>query len=77
MGDKFTQPSTTLSAWRAPAAHPCPNGITPFVTCAQVQSRTPAPNTTSLDGLRSGDVGERIPRSQVQASSLFTNDFLP
>ena len=33
--------------------------------------------TTTLDGLRSGDVGETIPRASVQATSLFTNAFLP
>lgn len=32
---------------------------------------------TSLDGLRSGDVGEEVPRHAVSAASLFTNNFLP
>ncbi|KAI8926526.1 NMT1/THI5 like-domain-containing protein [Entophlyctis helioformis] len=32
--------------------------------------------TTSLDGLRSGDVGVAIPRESVPASSLFSNEFL-
>jgi len=43
----------------------------------KVQSRAGASDTTtSLDGLRSGDVGERIPREQLPASQLFTNAFL-
>lgn len=33
--------------------------------------------TTSLDGLRSGNCGERIPRDAISSGSLFTNDFLP
>ncbi|KAL4444363.1 hypothetical protein ABPG75_012100 [Micractinium tetrahymenae] len=33
--------------------------------------------TTTLDGLRSGDAGEPIPRSSVQSATLFTNDCLP
>lgn len=33
--------------------------------------------TTTLDGLRSGDAGEPIPRSSVQSAALFTNDLLP
>jgi len=44
----------------------------------KVQSRGPAGDcTSSLDGLRSGDAGEVIPREAVSSSSLFTNDFLP
>jgi hypothetical protein len=33
--------------------------------------------SASLDGLRAGDAGERIPREAVSSSSLFTNDLLP
>lgn len=44
----------------------------------KVQSRGEAGElTTSLDGLRGGDAGERITRDSVAAASLFTNDFLP
>ncbi|KXZ43661.1 hypothetical protein GPECTOR_83g273 [Gonium pectorale] len=45
----------------------------------KVQSRNPAPGTptTSLDGLRAGDVGEAIPREEVDVAALFTNDLLP
>lgn len=32
--------------------------------------------STTLDGLRGGDAGERIPRDSVHSSSLFTNEFL-
>jgi ABC-type nitrate/sulfonate/bicarbonate transport system substrate-binding protein len=34
-------------------------------------------DTTSLDGLRSGDVGDVVPRDSVNAENLFTNEFLP
>eukprot|EP00892_Ulva_mutabilis_P003143 jgi/Ulvmu1/1282/UM011_0006.1 len=46
---------------------------------AKMQSRTPsdANATPSLDRLRSGDVGEAIPRASISAASLFTNDLLP
>lgn len=46
---------------------------------AKMQSRTPsaAAGTTSLDGLRGGDVGEAIARSSISAASLFTNSLLP
>ena len=46
---------------------------------AKMQSRTPseAAGTTSLDGLRAGDVGEAIPRASISADSLFTNALLP
>jgi hypothetical protein len=33
--------------------------------------------STTLDGLRAGDAGERISPDSVPSSSLFTNDFLP
>ena len=34
-------------------------------------------DTATLDGLRAGDVGARIPRESVPAGSLYTNEFLP
>jgi ABC-type nitrate/sulfonate/bicarbonate transport system substrate-binding protein len=34
-------------------------------------------DTTSLDGLRSGDVGNVVPRESVEAENLFSNEFLP
>ncbi|EFN57875.1 hypothetical protein CHLNCDRAFT_57002 [Chlorella variabilis] len=44
----------------------------------KVQSRNGKDGvTTSLDGLRSGNCGERIPRDAISSGSLFTNDFLP
>ncbi|KAG2441969.1 hypothetical protein HYH02_009763 [Chlamydomonas schloesseri] len=44
----------------------------------KVQSRAAgAPGTTSLDGLRAGDVGEPIPRADVDVGAMFTNDLLP
>ena len=49
----------------------------------KVQSRgantitTPDVASTTLEGLRSGDVGEVIPRDSVKAKEMFTNDFLP
>eukprot|EP00842_Homolaphlyctis_polyrhiza_P005700 jgi/Hompol1/6130/HPOL_001613-RA len=44
----------------------------------KVQSRKGiTATTTSLDGLRQGDVGDRIPRNQINSQSLFTNEFLP
>ena len=44
----------------------------------KVQTRGDAgEDTTSLDGLRAGDVGEAIPRDSVKAESLFSNEFLP
>lgn len=69
----------------------CPARMTAFqrpagstLSCSaadtQVQSRqaTDASTTsTSLDGLRAGDVGDAIPREALQAQALFTNDFLP
>lgn len=36
-----------------------------------------AAQTTSLDGLRSGDVGDAIPRDSINAADLATNAFLP
>lgn len=43
----------------------------------KVQSRNPQPDvTTSLDGLRTGDVGQAVPRSSVASSALFTNEYL-
>ncbi|GLC40077.1 hypothetical protein PLESTM_000989800 [Pleodorina starrii] len=46
---------------------------------AKVQSRAPQPGTptTSLDGLRGGDVGEPIPRDRVDERAMFTNELLP
>lgn len=44
----------------------------------KVQSRGPAAASTStLDGLRQGDVGEQIPRESVDAAAMFTNELLP
>ncbi|EFJ42027.1 hypothetical protein VOLCADRAFT_110035 [Volvox carteri f. nagariensis] len=44
----------------------------------KVQSRNPQAETaTTLDGLRAGDVGERIPRDVVDVAAMFTNDLLP
>jgi hypothetical protein len=43
----------------------------------KVQSREAGEGAATLDGLRAGDVGDRIPREAVPAASLFTNDFLP
>jgi ABC-type nitrate/sulfonate/bicarbonate transport system substrate-binding protein len=43
----------------------------------KVQTRGEAGAATSLDGLRSGDVGDVIPRESVQAENLFSNEFLP
>jgi len=41
-------------------------------------SRTPVEGiSASLDDLRRGNAGERIPRSSINAADLFTNDFLP
>lgn len=45
---------------------------------SKIQSRGEAgEETSSLDGLRQGDVGEKIPRDTVKSSMLFTNDYLP
>jgi hypothetical protein len=46
---------------------------------SKMQSRTPssASNTTSLDGLRSGDSGDAIPLAAIPADGLFTNALLP
>jgi ABC-type nitrate/sulfonate/bicarbonate transport system substrate-binding protein len=44
----------------------------------KVQSRgAPDAGAASLDALRAGDAGERIPREAVDAAALFTNNFLP
>ncbi|KAG7672991.1 hypothetical protein Ndes2526B_g08482 [Nannochloris sp. 'desiccata'] len=44
----------------------------------KVQTRGDAGvDTTSLDGLRSGDVGDVVPRESLQADNLFSNEFLP
>jgi len=52
----------------------CANGL----LTTKVQSRASASDkSTSLDGLRQGDVGEPIPREAISSKSLFTNDFLP
>lgn len=43
----------------------------------KIQSRAaPSDTTATLDGLRAGDVGDRIPRDTVPAADLFTNSFL-
>lgn len=43
----------------------------------KIQSRAgPGPHTTTLDGLRTGDVGSIIAREQVKDHELFTNDFV-
>ena len=47
---------------------------------AKVQSRgggADVANTTTLDGLRGGEVGDAIPRESVKAADMFTNEFLP
>jgi hypothetical protein len=45
---------------------------------SKVQSRKAGGElTTSLDGLRAGDVGEPLPRGSIKSESLFTNSFLP
>lgn len=45
---------------------------------SKLQSRKPdGKDSTSLDGLRQGDVGESIPRESVASAALFTNEFLP
>lgn len=46
---------------------------------AKMQSRTPsdAAGTTTLDGLRAGDVGEPVSRDSIAADSLFSNSLLP
>lgn len=45
---------------------------------SKVQTRGEAgADTTTLDGLRAGDVGEVIPRESVKAENLFSNEFLP
>lgn len=42
----------------------------------KMQSRGPASATkTSLDGLRGGDAGDRLPRNAVRAADLFTSSF--
>lgn len=47
-------------------------------TAEDVAAETAAKDgTTSLDGLRSGDVGEIIPRSSIVAAALATNALLP
>ncbi|MEW5316999.1 MAG: hypothetical protein WDW38_008333 [Sanguina aurantia] len=44
----------------------------------KLQSRTPVEGvSTSLDGLREGDVGRSIPLTDLAASSLFSNAYLP
>jgi hypothetical protein len=41
-------------------------------------ARPPQPGvTTTLDGLRAGDVGELIPRTAISSSDLYSNAFLP
>lgn len=43
----------------------------------KVQSRKePSEQTTSLDGLREGDVGARVPRGSIVVEDLFTNSLL-
>lgn len=41
-------------------------------------SRTPVEGVSaSLDDLRRGNAGERVPRLSINAADLFTNEFLP
>lgn len=48
------------------------------VLTSKVQSRSPdGADSTSLDGLRAGDVGDSVPLDKVPAADLFTNEFLP
>jgi hypothetical protein len=46
-------------------------------TTAALSSTSPLTMTTSLDGLRAGDVGELLPRDAVKAADLATTEFLP
>lgn len=57
---------------------PSPNGQQPTPSpCRLLPFPVQDGVTTTLDGLRSGDAGEPIPRSSVQSAALFTNDLLP
>jgi hypothetical protein len=44
---------------------------------SKAQSRSEGPHTSSLDGMRSGDAGEVLPRDAVAAADLATNAYLP
>jgi ABC-type nitrate/sulfonate/bicarbonate transport system substrate-binding protein len=44
---------------------------------SKAQSRSGGPDTSSLDGMRSGDAGEHLPRNAVAAADLATNAYLP
>ena len=41
-----------------------------------IPSRTQGPGRVSLDDLRGGNAGQKIPRNEVAAADLFTNAFL-
>ena len=62
------------SRWQAVLAWLSEKGL---LTSA-MPSRNPVEGeSASLDNLRQGRAGERIPRDAVQTKDLFTNDFLP
>ena len=42
-----------------------------------VPSRTQGPGKISLDDLRQGNAGNKIPRDSISVAALFTNEFLP
>jgi ABC-type nitrate/sulfonate/bicarbonate transport system substrate-binding protein len=44
---------------------------------SKAQSRSEGEQLSSLDGMRSGDAGERLPRHAVAAAELATNAYLP
>jgi hypothetical protein len=44
---------------------------------SKAQSRSGGPDTSSLDGMRSGDAGELLPSDAVAAADLATNAYLP
>jgi ABC-type nitrate/sulfonate/bicarbonate transport system substrate-binding protein len=44
---------------------------------SKAQSRSEGEHMSSLDGMRSGDAGERLPRDAVAAADLATNAYLP
>jgi ABC-type nitrate/sulfonate/bicarbonate transport system substrate-binding protein len=44
---------------------------------SKAQSRKEGPHASSLDGMRSGDAGEVLPRDAVAAADLATNAYLP
>ncbi|WIA16955.1 hypothetical protein OEZ85_013874 [Tetradesmus obliquus] len=44
---------------------------------SKAQSRSEGEHSSSLDGMRSGDAGQRLPRDAVAAADLATNAYLP